>query len=357
MPLPHRDEAFSLVDEYFRDFNQAFPLYHRATFMKLFDQHDSHGIRRESSGWWASLNIVLAIAHRIRSMITRKPQEQDPKAWGYLKNAVELLPELTLRNKDLLSVQALLGMALFLQGTPSPYPAFSLAATAIRQLHCLELHRDSRDSSEEAEQRRRVFWIAYLLDKDISLRTGKPFVQSDNDMDVHLPSLHPADNAGYLFHENGTNAINIFRLRVELSIIQSTVYQDLYSIQGMKSSDDEKNRRISMLDTELQLWMAGIPYTIWPENMVATLLPTGILHMVNLYNIYFNCLSMIHCKTPGYSLNVTQLTLTPISFRPVMPSEETSLSAARTILRLMRYFPQGDYAVVWYVTFLFLLYR
>jgi hypothetical protein len=38
------------------------------------------------------------------------PHEEDKKAWLYLKNAMGVLTELTMRNTDLLSVQALLGM-------------------------------------------------------------------------------------------------------------------------------------------------------------------------------------------------------------------------------------------------------
>ena len=64
----------------------------------------------EGSGWWASLNVALAIAHRLRVMSNLVPQEEDRKAWGFLKNAMGVLTELTMRNTDLLSVQALIGM-------------------------------------------------------------------------------------------------------------------------------------------------------------------------------------------------------------------------------------------------------
>ena len=66
----------------------------------------------EGSGWWASLNVALAIAHRLRVMSNLVPQEEDIKAWGFLKNALGVLTELTMRNTDLLSVQALLGMVM-----------------------------------------------------------------------------------------------------------------------------------------------------------------------------------------------------------------------------------------------------
>jgi hypothetical protein len=38
------------------------------------------------------------------------PAEEDEKAWQYLKNAMSVMVELTMRNTDLLSVQALLGV-------------------------------------------------------------------------------------------------------------------------------------------------------------------------------------------------------------------------------------------------------
>jgi len=108
-PLPPRDEALSLLKDFFENFNCMFPLFHEPTFMHLVDKHYSRD-PYEGSGWWASLNIALAIAHRLRVMSNLVPQEEDQKGWGYLKNALGVLTELTMRNTDLLSVQAMLGM-------------------------------------------------------------------------------------------------------------------------------------------------------------------------------------------------------------------------------------------------------
>ena len=109
MPLPPQQETLSLLKDYFENFNCMFPLFHEPTFMHLVRRHYSkdpyHG-----SGWWASLNIALAIAHRLRVMSNLVPQEEDNQAWSFLKNALGVYSELTLRNTDLLSVQALLGM-------------------------------------------------------------------------------------------------------------------------------------------------------------------------------------------------------------------------------------------------------
>jgi hypothetical protein len=86
-----------------------FPLFHEPTFMLLVDKQYTRE-PYEGSGWWASINVALAIAHRLRVMSNLVPAEEDERAWLYLKNAMGVFTELTLRNTDLLSVQALLGM-------------------------------------------------------------------------------------------------------------------------------------------------------------------------------------------------------------------------------------------------------
>ena len=108
-PLPPKEEAVSLLQDYFVNFNCMFPLFHEPTFMHLVNMHYSRD-PYEGSGWWASLNTALAIAHRLRVMSNLVSDDEDQKAWGYLKNALGVVTELTMRNTDLLSVQALLGM-------------------------------------------------------------------------------------------------------------------------------------------------------------------------------------------------------------------------------------------------------
>ena len=107
--LPPKHEALSLLKDYFENFNCMFPLFHEPTFMHLVEKHYSKD-PYEGSGWWASLNVALAFAHRLRVMSNLVPAEEDEKAWQYLKNAMSVMVELTMRNTDLLSVQALLGI-------------------------------------------------------------------------------------------------------------------------------------------------------------------------------------------------------------------------------------------------------
>lgn len=66
-----------------RKFQLHLPLFHEPTFMHLVDKHYSLD-PYEGSGWWASLNVALAIAHRLRVMSNVVGQEEDDHAWGYL---------------------------------------------------------------------------------------------------------------------------------------------------------------------------------------------------------------------------------------------------------------------------------
>lgn len=166
-PLPPQDECMGLLYNYFETFNNLFPLFHEPTFMHLVEKQYSPE-PYQGSGWWASLNVALAISCKTQGMRERLPRFED-RAWSYFKNALAVLSELTLRNTDLLSVQALLGMTMFLQGTPNPQPSFVLIGSAIRLAHSIGLHKRGSAygfNEKETEQRKRVFWIAYMMDKE-----------------------------------------------------------------------------------------------------------------------------------------------------------------------------------------------
>nr|POE56226.1 putative transcriptional regulatory protein [Quercus suber] len=363
-PLPGRQECFALLKDYFEHFNRMFPLFHEPTFMHLVDrQYSSEPY--EGSGWWASLNVALGVAHRLRVMSNVVGQEEDEHAWGYLKNAMAVVSELTMRNTDLLSVQALLGMALFLQGTPNPQPSFFLTAAAVRLSHSIGLHKRGSDfnlSDVENEQRKRVFWIAYLLDKDICLRSGRPPSQDDDDMNVELPSEDPPDNVGNIpltkEDESGRKTMNLFRLMCTFAQIQSRVYKQLYSVRASRQSDGELLNTIGELDAQLEEWKDQIPVDFRPEHEIHAAHTPLILHVVVLHFAYYNCLTTIHRMSVHHGYWTSRLSdyaLQGLNARPLNPrvfmSAALCVNAARTSIELIRYIPQGDYACVWLILY------
>ncbi|RAH42101.1 transcription factor atrR [Aspergillus brunneoviolaceus CBS 621.78] len=359
-PLPPKEEAMSLFQDFFANFNCMFPLFHEPTFMHLVERQYSRD-PYEGSGWWASINVVLAIAHRIRVMNNLVPQEEDKKAWLYLKNAMAVLTELTMRNTDLLSVQALLGMSLFLQGTPNPQPSFFLVAAAIRLSHSIGLHKRGSGfglNPVEVEQRKRVFWIAYLLDKDLCLRSGRPPVQDDDDMNVELPSEDPPDNIGNVPLSDGKSKFNLFRSMCRFATIGSRVYKRLYSAKASKQSDGELLNTIGELDKELEEWKDSIPLDFRPENEIKATHTPLILHVVVLHFAYYNCLTTIHRMSVHHGYWTSRLSnyaIQGLNARPLNPrvflSAVLCVTAARASINLIKYIPQGDFACVWLILY------
>ncbi|KAH8652373.1 fungal-specific transcription factor [Xylariales sp. PMI_506] len=360
IPLPPKPEAMSLLTDYFENFNCMFPLFHQPTFMHLVERQYSND-PYDGSGWWASLNVVLATAHRLRVMSKLVPEEEDEKAWAYMKNAMGVFPELTMRNTDLLSVQALLGMALFMQGTPNPQPSYILIAAAIRLSHSIGLHKRGSGfnlNPIEIEQRKRVFWIAYMLDRDLCLRSGRPPAQDDDDMNVELPDPNPADNIGNIPLNDGKGKMNLFRVMCEMTSIESRVYKRLYSTKAAKLSEGELLQTIGELDKELENWKDRIPIDFRPEHEIKASHTPLILHIVMLHFSYYNCLTTIHRMSVhrGYWTNrLSDYAIQGLNAKPLNPrifaSAGLCASAARATISLLKYIPQGDYQCVWLILY------
>ncbi|KAF2476838.1 uncharacterized protein BDR25DRAFT_208729 [Lindgomyces ingoldianus] len=358
--LPPKPEALSLLKDFFENFNCMFPLFHEPTFMHLVEKHYSKD-PYEGSGWWASLNVALALGHRLRVMSNLVPQEEDEKAWQYLKNAMAVQVELTMRNTDLLSVQALLGIALFLLGTPNPQPTYFFVAAAIRLSHSIGLHKRGAAfnlNSSEIEQRKRVFWIAYMLDRDICLRSGRPPVQDDDDINVELPSEDPPDNIGNIPLSDGKGKLNLFRLMCTFALIESKVYKRLYSVKASKQSDGELLNTIGELDKELENWKDSIPLDFRPEHEIKASHTPLILHVVVLHFGYYNCLTTIHRMSVhhGYwTSRLSNFAIQGLNARPLNPrvfmSAQLCVQAARASIHLLKYIPKGDSACVWMVIY------
>jgi hypothetical protein len=102
-----------------------FPLFHQPSFEAFFERQYSND-PPVSSGWYAAFNVVLAISYRLR--ISHSPSHESAavpigshimEAWKYFQNAATVLMELLLRNTDLMSIQAILGMVCRIPTTDS----------------------------------------------------------------------------------------------------------------------------------------------------------------------------------------------------------------------------------------------
>ena len=348
-PLPSKQEAIILVNKAFDGFNLAFPIFDQHDAMAMLDYPE--GGHHEPSHW-ACLNVVLALAHRFRSIKKMDNQIDDREAWGYLQNALAVAPELTLLEARLSSVQALIGMAIVIQGTPNPRPFGTLISQAIRMAQNLGLHRKNRDPSltpREIEQRKRVFWTAYFIDKENCLRTGQPPAQDDDEMDIEMPS-EMLDNT----MEFGTTPdVNFFSFRVKLALIQGQVYRRLISVKAEKQSVTRRMVEVKRLEGMLAVWRASIPINFSENYKVPgrgrPLIPP-IIHKVILRMNYFSTLNTIHrfsVPVDKWRAELEEGMDPEKAAKHAPPPPIVCVEEARNAITLMHVTPNGDYSCIW----------
>lgn len=227
-------------------------------------------------------------------------------------------------------------------------------------MHSIGLHKRSSGfglNKAEVEQRKRVFWLAYMTDKDQCLRSGRPPLQSDDDWNVELPDEDPEDGVGVVSASNG-DKVNLFRKFCEFSIISSRVYTELYSVRASKQSDGQLLNTIGDLDTELQNWKDSIPVDFRPEHEPNTASEHLLLQVVTVHFAYYNCLTTIHRMAIHHGVWTSRLSDYAISGQNIKPlnprvysSAALCVQAARASINLIKYIPQGDFSCVWMILY------
>ncbi len=338
-PLPTKAVALELIEETFRNYNRFLPLFDEEDFFKEFQLKYSTSNPTDAA-WWACLNVVLSIAHRLRAIPMLDPTQENILAFGHAQSALSVVSKLTVSNHSLSAVQALAGMACVLQGTPNPEPAAMLVAAALRLAQAMNLHREctSPEITEmQAEKRRRVFWKVYILDKDISLRTGRPFGQDDDDMDVRLPA-----NGNF-----GKGNLDLFNLRIGLALVQGQVYRQLYSVRAARQTTTQRAIAAQKLSSLLLYWTSSAQLELPDDcNLSSGLQLSGeMIHKVVLRLTYTHCLAMIDrhlppTAPPSYNQDLSLP-------EELLPSSNVCVVESRKAIRLVEAIPQGDCACVW----------
>lgn len=167
-PLMPPEIARRLIQNSFTEVMAEHPLMDLSTFVKLLDaQYTANSIDSDDNpARWAMVNAVTALAIRFKTA----PGSEDALSditHGLYQNATRVLPDLILQGPCLLSVQALLTMAMFARCV-SDIRAFIMSATnASRQLELLTLNLLSTEQAidmEEAQQYETVYRTVNTFD-------------------------------------------------------------------------------------------------------------------------------------------------------------------------------------------------
>lgn len=337
--------------EYCATFNQAIPLVYDASLTQLVERQFSWN-PDEGPSSWVLINAVLAFSYRGRAQSsTHESNDYWRMSLGHIKNALNVLVDLFLRNADLPAVQGLLGLALYFQGTPNAQALFMLAASAMRLAHSIGLHKNTTAdfSQSEIEERRRTFWIAYILDADISMRVGRPPVQDMEDYSTPLPAESPHDGKG-IISIDGTS-INFFRLLTQFAIIQRRVYRHLQTVVVTRQPKETALESAEACEKALLQWRYSFPDILQPQNPFPSE-PYAHLHVLRLYLAYHCCYASLRqlplvSAAPTSRENLTNVDkdITALCLR--------SLASARSALRFLPHLRLLESSHKWNVLYFF----
>jgi hypothetical protein len=228
-----------------------------------------------------------------------------------------------------------------------------LMGACAQMAQALGLHRDSHAlnlSPIVRAERIKVFWVCYVMDKTISMATGRSSALHDFDCDVPLPSsdepwtCEGGDGNDINPLTGSLNRLHAFFLyNIRLAQIISRVYRKLYSAQSVaRHTIDSLADAVGNLDEELMSWRNTLPEEYRPEHDVEWKADILHRHILQLHLGYYNCLYNIHRAVFALPFVPT----TSSYFTPDRPlyllrrnriygSEALAIGAARACLRLI----------------------
>ena len=285
--LPPYDLLYSLVDLYFKHVNVWLPLLDRkSTLDRLFGATPLEEADR------VLLNALVAVSLRF-SKDPRLTLETRQHYHNASKQRVQLFG---LENSSVRSLQALVILALDVTGDTNGPPGWNLLALISRSVIQLGLAVEATSALAaplypsiatlraavlpeaktwiEDEERRRLFWSVYLLDRYVTIATAFEFALDEREVDRRLPcrdDLFAANSPvetrlfrppeGQRYSASMSDTHGHFSYHCELMGIMGRVHQFLKRPIDIGSLSDVERWQGSYraLDTELNAWHFSLP--------------------------------------------------------------------------------------------------
>ncbi|PYH92486.1 Zn(II)2Cys6 transcription factor [Aspergillus ellipticus CBS 707.79] len=318
LDLPDRGIVESYFSLYCRSFmSRIFPVLDRVLFKETIDVAYQQSRTKFSYGK-ASLKACILAFTAFASLVPPPEFEHEYRnlptidGEGYFTKAQCLVPQVLQETCSMEGLQVVSMLAMFELVTGNLQSANYYGALAARMIFLLGGHtnpdttRDPESPQDETffrsqQHLRRIFWLCYTIEKDVSLRTGQPQQFSEENCDLTLPPgyvdiLFTCPGDCRQLPPDDLPEDPVFPVDIRLSIIKSRAYSALYSFRGLKKTDAEILKEIRELDDELEEWRLSIPLAWRPTLSFSTEIPdpNASMHSVILRLNYHLCMTMIH---------------------------------------------------------------
>lgn len=289
-PFPPRRLGENFIDLYFNLANPQTPILHRPSFERIFrracthiEQEGGNGLPNPATsgeGYGAGekdhqhhadlyfLYMVFAIAAAVSPRTNSLPERFHASAMLHMDG---LFSAISQTNNRLDGLKGMLLLALYSIMRPAAPGVWYVLGAALRLAIDLGLHQENAFKTGGnpdplvIDERRRLWWSTYGLDRQLGLYLGRPFGISDDAIRTPLPADEVegwSDQAeGTPAGESGGNNcrtifIHMFRIRQIQSEIQGVLYQSSSSLPRQFVSVEEWRKNV---EERLQTWCNTVP--------------------------------------------------------------------------------------------------
>ena len=258
-PIPPFELANRLQETYFANRWPSLPFLHQPTFLERHFMPVVYAPDKASH-----LSLFLTYMVFAMGAINLGPQKEALPAThlDYFATATNLYFGGLVETDSVETVQGLLLMSTFAINEPQSMNAWMISGLAMRYCIDFSLHRKVQAchySLFQLEMRKRVFWSAYVIDRNISIALGRPLSLQDRDIDVELPlplsdqdlcPNAPASRTPAPELQHGMSTfVHIIKLRQIGSKIQSTFYPVYTSnMDPLRLAEQKENIRKDLDD-------------------------------------------------------------------------------------------------------------
>ncbi|WVR05894.1 hypothetical protein IAU60_002920 [Kwoniella sp. DSM 27419] len=306
--LPPYETASQAVDLFFLSNAISYPFLNKDEFLRDMDEiyrRDRDHLRRPISDGASDDALLSAGKEFLFFMVIaigttnqeRLGEAEKGSSRAYKARAMQSL-HAAVAKEDLLAVQSLIVLGIYLLYDPSGIPLWHVVGFAARIATALNLHRRAKDADlprELLEHRRRVFYSLFNLDRLVAVTLSKPLAIADNDIDVEPPSSLPTDE---LFR--GRPRIEFTQHIIKLRRLSGAILTTVYSISGEQNTLPEPERASIILDlhSRLDSWLAQCPLSPDTENDKRSMVTDHSWFLLS----YHQALCLLYRPSPLYAV-------------------------------------------------------
>ncbi|OCT54128.1 C6 transcription factor [Cladophialophora carrionii] len=188
--LPAEARAQHLIKLFFSDTGMLFPYIHEQDILRTYSTARQNRFTAVSRSWLCLVNVIFAFATYISARPDQSAEKNAAESEIFIERAQALSAEIEMKTASLETVQCLLLMAQYRQGTQRSDQAWNLHGLAVRAAIQLGLHSRTASaglSPVEAEIRKRTWFGCMILDRTLSMTFGRPCMMPNCIVKLDLP--------------------------------------------------------------------------------------------------------------------------------------------------------------------------